>query len=162
MLGQQHHVRIPLAQGRQLQRYDVQAKIQVLAKPFLPHHLGQVRDERRAAPLIVDNLELLTGARPLEHGAHEAATRRARQPGGAYHEIAGVELALAPELRPPIDGEGVGGVPFRVRPVASSVEDVVGREVTDDRIDQPRDVPIERGVAQLGAFAPGKSADRPR
>ena len=67
--------------------------------------LREMADERRRAALVVDDRHLVLLRAELEHRPHEVLARPAEEPRGA-HDPALAHLALALELRPPVDRQG--------------------------------------------------------
>ena len=98
----------------------------------LARRRGQVPDVGRAAPLVVDDRDLVAlGAEP-QHRADEVVPGRAEEPRAAHDPRRLARRGLAVELRPPVGGQRVRAVGLDVRRALAAVEDVVGR-VGDER-----------------------------
>ena len=116
----------------------------------LARRLGQMPDVRRAAALVVDDGHLVPLPPEREHRQHEVLAPGREEPRGA-DDPAVADLALAFELRPPVDGLRAGRVRLDVRLALPPVEDVVGREVDDRRAERgdlarPLDVDAARSL----------------
>ena len=103
----------------------------------------------RAAELVVDDPHLVALASELQHRPHKVLARPAEEPG-APDDPAVADLALARELRAPVDRERARLVRLDVRLALAPVEHVVGR-VVDDRHADRDDVARPDDVNELGA-----------
>src|SRR5207244_6089726 len=98
----------------------------------LARGLGEVPNVGRAAPLVVDDANLLLPLAELEHRAHEVLAGRPEEPGAA-NDPAVVDLAFPGELRSSVERERVRLVGLDVGLALLPVADVVRREVDDRR-----------------------------
>ena len=86
----------------------------------------------RAAALVVDHADLVTGLGQPQHGLGEVGAMRGVDPGQAHchsARVRGGDRLLAFELRLAIDAGRAGGVVLKIRPGLGPVEHEVGREV---------------------------------
>ena len=86
-----------------------------LAERELDGRLGHAGSRRRASALIVHETKRLGSRCQSEHCLHHVRPGPAAHPRGSDDRVTRPELALAPELRAPVDGQRVRIVPLDVR-----------------------------------------------
>lgn len=105
-------------------------------------------DIRRATHLVGNDTHLVLLLREREHRAHEVAARPAKEPGRP-DDPALADLLFSCQLRPSVCRKRIRLVGFHIRLSLATVEDIVGREVNDRRVESD-DVPRPPHVDQLG------------
>ena len=130
----------------------------------LDQRAGEMAGPRRAADLVGHDGDLVALRAEREHRVDEVAAAGAEQPRRAHDRVRGVgraTRALARELRRAVDAERADGVGLEPRLALGAVEDVVGRDVDDQRADLAAaagDVARARAVDRLGGRAVGLRA----